>query len=75
MVANRHALNDLRHWDRDLAKLVEQFLIASGVNEKFRRWLAISDSILQPLGDFSPVSSNICSCDRCRDNLAMLLEK
>lgn len=75
MVVNRQALNDLRHWDWDLAQRVEQFLTASGVDEKFQYWLAINDSILQPLGDFPPVSSNICSCDTCRDNLAMLLEK
>jgi hypothetical protein len=41
-VGNRGVLVDLRHWDYELARLVEQFLAAKSADEKFRYWWAIS---------------------------------
>ncbi len=73
-VSNKRLLADLREWDAPLATLLEQFLFTCEVSTKFSLWSAIIDHILQPLGGRQPIAENNCTCERCKQDLALLLK-
>jgi predicted nucleotidyltransferase len=72
-VSSKRLLPDLRGWDSELARLVEQFVTTCEVQSKFGIWTAIVDWILRPIGGRQPIAENNCGCAVCRRDLSLLL--
>ncbi len=70
----QQVLADLSTWDLKLAQLVRNFLAAGEAHAKFRVWSEIIDHVLPPLGGHHPLPAQNCPCNRCREDVALLLE-
>ncbi|GER89002.1 hypothetical protein KDW_31640 [Dictyobacter vulcani] len=66
---------DLRHWDHELANLIDTFVATGDVEMKFQHWSAIIDYILQPFdGHTITIPDTYIRIDRQYD-LSQLLKK
>ena len=72
-VASHRLLTDLGDWDSKLAQLIREFVVTSEVHTKFKQWSVIADHILQPIGGRKPIVIKSCPCNKCQENVAMLL--
>jgi hypothetical protein len=74
-VGPHRLLADLSTWDTKMAHLVGNFLTTNEVHTKFQWWSEILDHVLQPLGGRQPFPAQSCLCNRCQDDVALLLEE
>lgn len=74
-VSSKRLLQDLRGWDQELARLLEQFVATCEAQAKFSLWTAIVDWVLRPLGGRLPIAENNCACPTCRSDLGLLLDQ
>ncbi|GCE27643.1 hypothetical protein KDA_31270 [Dictyobacter alpinus] len=66
---------DLRHWNHELANLIDTFVTIGDVEMKFQHWSAIIDYILQPFGGHTiTIPDTYIRTDRQYD-LSQLLSK
>lgn len=73
-VSSKNVLNSLDNWDKELASLVKDFVAASDVIVKYKKWTKIIDHVAKPLGGRLPIAENNCDCTVCRQDLAILMQ-
>lgn len=71
--SSKALLQDIRATDPVLARLVEEFIMASSVEQKYTYWSKIIDYALIPLGGRQPIDENNCNCEVCSEDLKYFL--
>jgi hypothetical protein len=71
-VSSHNLLTDLQNWDRDIVSLLENFMMTSNIQIKFRYWLGIIEHVSRSFDDSRSISTYACRCSICQKDLAML---
>jgi predicted nucleotidyltransferase len=71
-VSSKNVLKSLDEWDRELAKLVRDFVSSVIPAQKYDYWSAIIDHIAKQMGGRQPIAENNCQCHVCQKDLATL---
>jgi predicted nucleotidyltransferase len=73
--SDKRIFQDLKTWDKILAKLLAMYLMEKIIQKKHQAWTKIIDHIVKPLGGRQDVREIICKCASCRKDLICLLKK